>query len=239
MNQDQFQGNLERFEGKIQERYDINKDGAAHQETGRSVFHTFHKARNAMALSFTPLVLVAALAAATSTYAGVISKVEIKHAQDRIDTDFKMSRQACDSFSGNAKEICMAKAKGNKKIATAELEARDKGTAKSRQAFLVAKAEANYDFAKAKCGEFPEYTRPVCEKEALVEFAKDKVDARLERTVREVNDNAAEKISNAQTQALTGKRDADYNAERERCDSLVGDAKNRCVSDAKARFGII
>jgi hypothetical protein len=50
--------------------------------------------------------------------------------------------------------------------------------------------------------------------------------------------NAAdEKINAARKDAAEDKRDADYAVAKEKCDVLAGDAKSRCISDAKARFG--
>jgi hypothetical protein len=37
--------------------------------------------------------------------------------------------------------------------------------------------------------------------------------------------------------AAAVKRDAEYALAREKCDSFSGQAKDRCISDAKARFG--
>ena len=37
--------------------------------------------------------------------------------------------------------------------------------------------------------------------------------------------------------AAEDKRDAQYKVAVERCDSMSGDAKSRCVKDAKAKFG--
>ncbi len=36
--------------------------------------------------------------------------------------------------------------------------------------------------------------------------------------------------------AATAKRDADYKLAKEKCDAFVGDAKNSCMTEAKAQF---
>ncbi len=192
-----------------------------------------------MKLKFTSLAIAVALGMSASAYAGLLSKDEIKRTEDRISADFKAAKQACDGRSGNAKDICMAQAKGNEKVAKAEFDARDKGTAKARQEFLLAKAEANHDVAKARCDDLAGNAKSVCQKDAQATFTKAKADATLERKVNDANITAAEKISDAQNQALNAKRDADFKAERERCNSLAGSAKDRCVNDAKARFGMM
>lgn len=40
------------------------------------------------------------------------------------------------------------------------------------------------------------------------------------------------------TEADEERIEADYKAAKERCDTFAGDAKERCIADAKARFGI-
>ena len=191
-----------------------------------------------MKLKLTSLAVAAALGLSVSAYAGLLSKDEIKRENDRISADFKTQKQACDSRSGNAKDICMAEAKGNEKVAKANVEARDKGTAKARQDALVARADANYDVAKERCDDFAGNTKDVCLKDAKAVLVKATADAKLERKTTDANTSAAEKISDAQTQASKTKREADYKAARERCDSLAGTAKDTCVNDAKSRFAM-
>jgi len=45
-------------------------------------------------------------------------------------------------------------------------------------------------------------------------------------------------VSETRTDAAQDKRRAEYAAARERCDAYAGDAKERCVADAKNRHGI-
>jgi hypothetical protein len=168
--------------------------------------------------------------------AGLLSKEEIKRTEDRISANYKVAKQACDSRSGNAKDVCMAEAKGNEKVAKAELDARDKGTAKARQEALVARADANYDVAKQRCDDFSGNIKDVCLKDAKAALTKAKADATLARKTTEAKASANEKISDAQVHANETKREADYKAARERCDSLAGNAKDMCVNEAKSRF---
>jgi len=44
-------------------------------------------------------------------------------------------------------------------------------------------------------------------------------------------------VAEARRDAVKDVNQADYKAARERCDSLSGDAKDRCISDVKARYG--
>lgn len=189
-----------------------------------------------MKLKLTSLAVAAALGLSVSAYAA-LSKDEIKRENDRISAEFKTQKLACDGRSGNAKDICMAEAKGNEKVAKAELDARDKGTPKARQDALVARADANYDVAKQRCDDFAGNTKDVCLKDAKAALTKATADAKLERKTTDANTAAGEKIGDAQAQANKTKREADYKAARERCDSLAGPAKDTCVNEAKSRFG--
>ena len=45
-----------------------------------------------------------------------------------------------------------------------------------------------------------------------------------------------EKANEAKKDATEEKREANYKAAKERCDSLAGNAKDTCEKDAKAKF---
>ena len=66
----------------------------------------------------------------------------------------------------------------------------------------------------------------MCVKEAKAVHTKSRADAKLHMKVGEARMDAAE-----------DKRDADYKVAAEKCESLAGDAKSACMSNAKARFG--
>jgi hypothetical protein len=191
-----------------------------------------------MKLKMTSLAVAMALGLSANAYAGLLSKDEIKRENDRISAEFKTQKQSCDSRSGNAKDICMAEAKGNEKVAKAELDARDKGTPKARQDALAARADANYEVAKERCDDLAGNTKDVCLKDAKATLVKATADAKLERKTTDANTSAGEKISDAQVQANKTKREADYKAARERCDTFAGAAKDTCVNEAKSRFAM-
>ncbi len=48
---------------------------------------------------------------------------------------------------------------------------------------------------------------------------------------------AAETKAEARKVATIEKRDADYAVAKEKCDALAGNVKDKCISDAKLRFG--
>jgi hypothetical protein len=60
-------------------------------------------------------------------------------------------------------------------------------------------------------------------KDAKAAQTRAKADAKSERESREAGSDV---------------RNAEYKAAVERCDALAGDAKDRCVANARGRFGV-
>jgi len=190
-------------------------------------------------MKLTSYAIAISLSISATAYAGLLVKDEITREQNRISENFRLDRQVCASRSGNAKAICLAEAKANEKVALADLEARDKGTAKARQDALIVRAETGYDVAKQRCEDFAGNAKDVCRTDAQAALTKAKADATLERKTVDANNSAADAVLAAQTQASNVKREADYKAARERCNSLAGNARDSCVNDAKSRFGMM
>jgi len=179
---------------------------------------------------------VAAALGYSSIGVAALSKDERKAEEERISTAHKTAANQCDSLKGNAKDICVAEADGVKKIATADLEAREKGTVKAQTAARIARVEADYAVAKERCDDLAGNVKDVCVMDAKAALARGKADAKMERESREANRAAGERIADAQQAASRETAQAEYKAARERCDRYAGDAKDRCVSDAKAHF---
>jgi chromosome segregation ATPase len=104
-----------------------------------------------------------------------------KAEKDRIQADYKAAKEACNKLSGNAEDVCKAQAKAEERIAIAELDAKNKGTAKARADARVVRAEAQYDVAKEKCDDLAGNAKDVCVKDAKAAEQKAKADARAER----------------------------------------------------------
>lgn len=154
-----------------------------------------------------------------------MTKDQYNKEKDTIDARYKSAKDGCGSLAGNAKDVCMADAKGKRDVAKAELEARYKPSDKNNYDLAVARAEAAYDVDKEKCDDLSGNDKDVCVKQAKANLTKAKADAKVQM-----------KGGDAQS-AQKDKRDADYNVAKEKCDSLSGDAKDRCVNEAKARYG--
>jgi hypothetical protein len=167
-----------------------------------------------------------------------MSKQDLKAESDRISVEYRSAAKSCDQNSGNAKDICKAEINGAEKVARADLEVRNKGTAKAAAAARIARADAAYGVDKQRCDDFAGNTKDICVKDARAAWTRATADAKVERKTTEANQAAHEIVVDAQRNADERKRKADYNAARERCDSLAGDSKDRCIVDARTRHGI-
>ena len=87
-------------------------------------------------------------------------------------------KEACDSKSGNAKDVCIERAKAKEKVAKADNLAAYKNTAKARQDARIARAEADYAVASEKCDDLQGDQKDACVKEAKAAEAKAKAEAR-------------------------------------------------------------
>src|SRR5215467_572194 len=170
--------------------------------------------------------VVIGLAVPTLALGAAMTSSEYSAAKDSANAAYKSARAQCDSMSGNAKDVCVAEAKGNLKKAKADAEARYKNTDKARRDAKSDAAEADYDVAKAKCEGKTGNDKDVCIKEAKAIETKAKADAK-----------ANEKVAAAKEDAREDKMNADYKVALEKCDSQTRPAKDACVSEAKARYG--
>ena len=168
---------------------------------------------------------IAALFAASGAFSATMNKADYTAAKDRIEAEYKADRATCDTFSGNAKDICKEKAEGKQKVARAELEYSDSGKPADGTKVAMTKADAAYAVAKQMCDDKNGNPKNVCMSEAKAAHTKALTDARL-----------SEKVGEARKDAAQDKNDADYKVATEKCESLAGDAKASCVSAAKARF---
>ena len=84
---------------------------------------------------------------ATGAFAA-LSKDEAKAAKDKIAAAYKADKEKCDALKDNAKDVCMAEAKGKQKIAKAELDATQKPSPRADEKVKNAKADAEYDLAR-------------------------------------------------------------------------------------------
>ena len=177
--------------------------------------------------AFRPVTLAVALlgSAVFAHAATTMSRADYGAAKERIEADYKAAKGACDSYSGNAKDICVEQAKAKEKVARAELEADYTGKVDDRAKVATVKADTSYDVAKEQCDDKGGNAKDVCMSEAKAAHTKALADAKL-----------GKKVGEARQDALEDKRDADYKVAVQKCDTLAGDAKGTCVNEAKARY---
>lgn len=205
------------------------------------------------------IALAIGLAFSVNAMAASMSKHQYKSHEKNIEAEYKAAKAGCDSLAGNAKDICVAEAKGKKSVAKAELEANYKPSVKTRYDARVAAADADYSVAIEKCDDKAGNDKDVCVKEAKAAKVHQIADAKTQMKTSKANAVANEKSddanavaneksddanakametkADAQKDAAAAKRDADYAVAKEKCDVLAGSAKDLCMSDAKVRFG--
>ena len=171
------------------------------------------------------------ISAITMSFTGLVSattaegKATYKAAKESADADYKIAHEKCNSLSGNPKDVCVAEADAVRTRSKSEAEAGYKNTARARANARIAIASADHDVAKAKCGSQAGNEKDVCLKEAKAAYVVAKADAKSDK-----------KVSMARADARDDKNDANYKVALEKCDALVGAAKDTCVSSAKTQF---
>lgn len=147
------------------------------------------------------LKLQLASAALALTIAGPLfaaddtSKNALKAEKERISTEFKANKKKCKALEGNAEDICMAEAKGQQKVAKADLAAQKDDTPKKHQALAVAKADMAYEVAKEKCDDRVGGQKSDCEKDAKAAHAMAKQQAKSNREIATKSGEVANRSS--------------------------------------------
>jgi hypothetical protein len=173
----------------------------------------------------------------TTLVTASMTKDGYTQAKKDADAQYKIDKNACSSLNGNAKDICIAEAKGKDDIAKAEAAAAYENTPKAREATRVAYAQANYNVSMEKCDDLAGNRKDVCVQEAKAELVRGKADAKVDRVAVDTRQDAAAKQADARKEANTEKRDAEYKVAIEKCDAFAGPAKDACVGNAKVQYG--
>ena len=191
--------------------------------------------------------LIALFAAAGLSLAGIVpvqaataaplTKDGYAQAKKDADAQYKIDREACASLSGNAKDICIAEAKGKDDIARAEAAVAYENTPKTRENARVARARAAYDVSMEKCDDLAGNKKAVCVKEAKAALVRGKADARIDRVASDARKEGTAKQADTVKEANAEKRDADFRVAIEKCDAFAGPAKDACIGNAKMQYG--
>ena len=117
--------------------------------------------------------------------ADTMGKDAAKSERQRIAADAKAAREKCNSMKANEKDICMAQAKGQERIAKAELAAKQKDTPKNRYDVALAKADMEHNVAREKCDEMKGKDKEACQKDAKTARDNARKQAKSERDAAE------------------------------------------------------
>jgi hypothetical protein len=177
-----------------------------------------------------------------------MSKNDYSAGKDKIAALYKSEKTACATLSGNAKDICIAEAKGKEMVAKAGLEETYQPSRKTHYQARVSKAEADYALANEKCDDLAGNSKDICRKEAKSKLIAAKADAKVQMKTTDANAVASEKtlearnkandqVNSARKDAAEDKSEAQYAVAKEKCDTYAGGAKDQCMDQAKARFG--
>jgi hypothetical protein len=139
------------------------------------------------------LLGAATLAPAQSTPAGspithpianakVATSPEYRADKEKIEADYKVAKANCKTMTGNAKDVCIKQAKGDEKVAMAELEAKRTGTPHAMYEVQKAKADAIYEVAQEKCDDQKGADKSACKKQAKADKEKAIADAKANRS---------------------------------------------------------
>ena len=183
------------------------------------------------------LIILAMTGLSGAARADTSSKEAYDTANSEADLNFETAKQKCQSFSGNAQDICLTEAKGNHSVARAQAEANYKGTERARLKAAKSKVEAEYQVAEERCDDLSGNRKDICQQEAKAEKTKGYEAAKLASKNAEATTEFMNTKKEAKEQAGQALRDADYKVAIEKCDQFSGKTKEQCVQDAKNKFG--
>lgn len=146
--------------------------------------------------------------------------------------EYKADKQRCDSMKGNAEDVCQAEAEAKRDKAIARAKAAADPSAKATYDMEKVAAKADYKVSSEKCDDLSGNPKDVCKQEAKAMRDKHEADAKAAYEGSKDRKDAA----GARKDAMQAKNDADYRVAKEKCDALSGNAKDACVSKAKATY---
>ncbi len=128
-------------------------------------------------------ILVSATAlgigAAVDSPRSLMSPVDYGAAKKAIEGEARAALVKCRSLEDHAKDLCKAETKADERIRKADLEAQYRGTVSASADARLARAKAQYEVARAKCGDHHGEDKISCMRSARSEKAKALSDAKL------------------------------------------------------------
>ncbi|MEK7696468.1 MAG: hypothetical protein AAB419_13800 [Pseudomonadota bacterium] len=179
-------------------------------------------------------MLVATPAGMALAQAPAGSKADHEAAIKQADADYKAASARCDGMKDNAKDVCKLEAKRDRDVARADADARHEGTEKAHAKAMKTKADRDYDVAKEMCDDRKGNEKDVCVKDAKAAHERALGTAKIEKAAAT---GSPEEVAQARRAAQKDNLDAAYEARKERCDAMSGDARSQCQADVAAKFG--
>jgi hypothetical protein len=151
------------------------------------------------------MTLVAVVAAIGLAFGAVapanaMSKTEYGAVKKKIELRYKIAKIRCDRLRANAKDICMAEAKGEATVALAELDAKRHPGSSARYDVRIAKAQAVYAVAREKCDDLAGSANVACVKETEAARASAKTEAWTTVKISKVRQGTGEKSTMARAE---------------------------------------
>jgi hyperosmotically inducible periplasmic protein len=119
------------------------------------------------------------ISAAVDSPRSLMSPVDYSAARKAIEGDLRGTLEKCRDLEGQVKDICKAEARANERIRKAELEADYRGTVAAAADAKLARAKAQFDVARAKCGGEHSEGKLSCLRSARADKAKALSEAKL------------------------------------------------------------
>ena len=112
------------------------------------------------------------ISAAVDSPRSLMSPNDYSVARKAIESEGRVVASKCKDLDGQARDICKAEARAEELVKKADLEAQYRGTVMAAADARLARAKANYEVAKARCGNERGEDKLSCLKSARAEKAK-------------------------------------------------------------------
>jgi hypothetical protein len=118
-----------------------------------------------------------AVIAWTDALAAEMTRSEYKAREGHILAAYEADRQKCGAGIGDGVDLCVAKARAARKVASAELEAAYKPSLATNYDAAIARAQAAYSITNEECNDKDAMTRKVCERVAKAALERAEAEA--------------------------------------------------------------
>jgi hypothetical protein len=171
------------------------------------------------------------------TLADTMTKTDYAAEKARINATQDADVARCTQLAGNARDVCKLEVQGARKVAMAQLDARNKATREAAYDVRVVRAKADYAVATEKCDDLAGNDKDVCVKAAKSAEVAALADAKANKKIVDAGVKANKTMVEAKVDANQDKMTAEYKVAVEKCDALAGVSKDNCVTNAKTRYG--